>query len=72
MTEKSAEVLGVEAELKKYETEIDAVNKRLAEIDEARTNVLRHGMRIEGIVAYLKSKITQLQVPDKKEEPAAV
>ena len=51
MKEKLAE------DLKKYEAEIAAVNKKLGESDEQRASLIAHGRRCEGIVAYLRSAL---------------
>ena len=53
MKEKLAE------DLKKYEAEIVVVNKKLAESDEQRANLIAHGRRVEGIVAYLRSALAE-------------
>lgn len=60
-------------ELQKYEAELDAVNKNLAELDDQRNKIIRHGMRIEGIVVFLRGKLNENPVPqeEKKEEAAA-
>jgi len=60
MKEKLAE------DLKKYEAEIGVVNKKLGESDEQRANLIAHGRRIEGIVAYLRAT---LAAEDKASEP---
>lgn len=46
-----------EEDLKKYEAEIASVNKKLAEIDNQRNQLITHGRRIEGIVAYLREAL---------------
>lgn len=61
MKEKLAE------DLKKYEAEIAAVNKKLGESDEQRAGLIAHGRRCEGIVAYLRAA---LEEPAKTEAPA--
>jgi intracellular sulfur oxidation DsrE/DsrF family protein len=43
-------------DLKKYETELSNVNNALADLDRKRTEIIRHGVRLEGIVAYLRDK----------------
>ena len=62
MKEKLAE------DLKKYEAEIAAVNKKLAESDEQRAGLIAHGRRCEGIVAYLRAALAE--EPAKTEAPA--
>jgi len=52
MKEKLAE------DLKKYEAEIEEVNKRLAAVDEQRLQLITHGRRVEGIVAYLRTALS--------------
>ena len=46
-------------DLKKYEVEIENVNKKLAESDEQRARLIAHGRRIEGIVAYLRATLEE-------------
>jgi hypothetical protein len=46
----------MDAELAKYEAELAEVGKRLSGIDEQRSQVIRIGMRLEGVVAYLRGK----------------
>jgi predicted nucleotide-binding protein (sugar kinase/HSP70/actin superfamily) len=59
------------SDLAKYENELAEVNKRLTEIDNQRNNIVRVGVRIEGIIAYLKNKEQELLAADKKSlEPA--
>lgn len=43
-------------DLQKYEAELISLNKQLTELDERKTNILRQGYRIEGIVAYIRAK----------------
>jgi predicted nucleic acid-binding Zn-ribbon protein len=42
-------------DLAKYEAELAALNKKLQELEDNKTQILRQGFRIEGIVAYLRA-----------------
>jgi chromosome segregation ATPase len=64
-------------DLKKYEDEIAAINKRLSEFDaqrrqqeEQRQELITHGRRIEGIVAYLRASISAEAEPAQEDAPA--
>lgn len=43
-------------DIEKYERELKEVNKKLEELDGQRGQVVRVGVRIEGIIAYLRNK----------------
>jgi uncharacterized protein (DUF3084 family) len=68
-------------DLKKFEAEIENINKRLNELDEQRRKldeqrqaIITHGRRIEGVVAYIKSTMAETPaLPENKpaEESAA-
>lgn len=65
----------LQADLKKYDGEIEAVNKRLVELDDSKAKLLTHGRRIEGIVAYIRAEIAALQPatpPAEQPAPAPV
>lgn len=53
----------LESEIKKYEDEVAALNKRLAEINDARAQLIRHGMHIEGILGYLRGLANPKDAP---------
>lgn len=60
------------ADLKKYELEIEHVNKKLAESDEQRAGLIAHGRRIEGIVAYIRAALKDVDANQSaKEETVA-
>jgi len=46
-----------QSELEKYQREISAVQKQLDDLDAKKTEMLRIGYRLEGVVAYIKTKM---------------
>lgn len=60
----------LEADLKKYLTEIDTVNKSLAQLDEERARLIAHGRRIEGVVAYIRGSLATAEQPEIKRDAA--
>ena len=59
------------SELAKYEAELTAINQKLAQLDDERTKLVRHGFRIEGIVAYLRDQAKAADHGELKEEVPA-
>lgn len=57
----------VKKEIAKYESELEQVNKKLTEIDNSRGQVVRVGVRLEGIIAYLRNKEQELLAELKKD-----
>jgi predicted nuclease with TOPRIM domain len=45
---------------KKYEGELNEINKRLTAIDDERDRLVRVGVRIEGALAYINGKLKEL------------
>ena len=62
-------------DLEKYEKQLADVNTELAKLDDQRTKLVRYGIRIEGIVQYLRGKAEEEAAEAKKvpvAEPAEV
>ena len=57
----------VKKEIAKFESELAEIQKKLAEIDNNRNQVVRVGVRIEGILAYLRNKEQELLAELKKD-----
>lgn len=47
----------MELELKKFTEDIEKINVRLKELDAQREELVRIGLRLEGVVSYLRSKV---------------
>jgi len=56
MSEETIEETTEQDDLAKFEKELSAVNEQLSALDAKRNELVRHGVRIEGIVAYLRQK----------------
>ena len=46
-------------ELKKYEAELATINSKLIELEGQKDKILRVGIRVEGVVAFLRGKIEE-------------
>lgn len=44
------------SEIAKYQAELTDINKQLAQLDDKKNQLIRIGVRIEGILAYLQQK----------------
>lgn len=55
-------------ELKKYEKQLTDVNSKLSELDDNRTKIIRLGIRLEGIVQYLRQKEEEERQAKRKAE----
>lgn len=51
----------MKAELVDYKGRIDKLNKTLDDLEQQRQNVLRVGMRLEGVVNFLTEKIVSAE-----------
>jgi chromosome segregation ATPase len=58
-------------DVKKYESELGEINKRLQALDDERTKLVRIGVRIEGALAYIQSKIREEGEAKVSAEPAS-
>lgn len=55
--EENKNVSEMEVELKKFTEDIEKINAKLKELDMQREELVRIGLRLEGVVSYLRSKI---------------
>lgn len=66
----------VKDELKKYISEVKLLNGQLQELEERKGQILKVGTRIEGVIAYLRGKLSEEELaeidnPNPAAEPAA-
>lgn len=61
--------MSIEEDLKKYEKELTDINQKLTELETQKEKILRVGIRIEGIVAYLRAKMAEAPNATGPEEP---
>ncbi len=57
----------LEEDLQKYSNQIESLNKELSILEEKKREIVRVGTRLEGVVAYLRQKLSELE----KEKPEA-
>jgi hypothetical protein len=64
----------IKAELQKYINDVKSLNAQLQELEAQKSRILQVGTRIEGVIAYLRSKLTaeELAIIDSfNSQPAA-
>lgn len=53
--------MGNSDELGKYQTELGEVNRRLQDLEDQKTKLVRLGVRLEGVIAYLNLKAAEAE-----------
>jgi len=54
----------IKAELQKYIADVKTLNSQLQELDKQKGNILQVGTRIEGVIAYLRSKLSPAELAE--------